>query len=71
MQDAQPVQGVIPAASVRRLSQSVRVDCGDASSGQQPMTVIPLQDGERIAGLEVRCRCGNAVVVECRYEDQP
>ncbi len=69
MNEAAPSQGVIPAHTVRRLAQPVVVDCGDGSTAQQPMTVIPLVEGTRVAGLEVRCRCGSAVVVECVYEE--
>jgi len=48
--------------------------CGDgddsATSGT-PMAVVPLLDGDRVAGFEVRCGCGSSAIVECVYEDTP
>ena len=35
------------------------------------MTVIPLVDGEEVAALEIRCRCGAHVVVDCVYDSEP
>lgn len=37
---------------------------GDATTA---MTVVPLLDGDRVEGFEVRCGCGQRVIVECRY----
>ena len=69
MTDPDQDTGVIPAERVRRLEQPALVDCGGKheSSGQGSLTVVPLIEGSRIAGLEIRCSCGAAAVVECIY----
>ena len=65
---------VISRDSVRVVAQPAMLGCGDgddsATSGT-PMAVVPLLDGDRVAGFEVRCGCGAAAVVECVYEDTP
>ena len=45
----------------------VIVDCGNGTPGQGPLAVVPLLDGDRIAGFEIRCGCGATAVVECVY----
>jgi hypothetical protein len=37
----------------------------------KPLAIVPLLDGDRIAGFEVRCGCGAAAMIECVYEDTP
>jgi hypothetical protein len=32
--------------------------------------VVPLLDGDRLAGFEVRCGCGASAVVECVYAEE-
>lgn len=64
MTESDPRGGVIPARSVKRVPHAVLVDAQADGQGDETMTVVPLVDGQRIAGLEVRCRCGSAVVVE-------
>jgi hypothetical protein len=60
--------GVIPARDVRRTAQPALVESGGGPD--RSMTVLPHVDGDRIAALEVRCSCGNSVVVECEYEPE-
>ena len=64
--------GVIRGAAVRRMSQPALVDCSSKGPGDttRPISVVPLLDGERIAGFEIRCGCGAAAVVECVYEKE-
>ena len=58
-------KGVIRRDAVRLIPQPAMVGCADA--GQGPISVVPLMDGDRVAGLEVRCACGARAVVECVY----
>ena len=67
--------GVIPARSVRRTKQPVLLDCshsGDSPAGseQRPISVIPILHADIVAGLEVRCGCGAAVLIECLYDEE-
>jgi hypothetical protein len=68
MSEPEPVRGVIPAHAVKRVAQAVMVECGGAAEADA-LAVVPLLDGQRIAGFEVRCACGRSVIVECVYED--
>lgn len=69
MTDQNQKPGVIRRDAVRMVRQPALVDCGNATDGHAatPMTVVPLLDGDRIAGFEVRCGCGSVAVVECVY----
>ena len=58
-------KGVIRRDAVRLIPQPAMVGCADG--GQGPIAVVPLMDGDRVAGLEVRCACGARAVVECVY----
>ncbi len=69
MNDGNGPRGVIPRQMVKRIEQPALLDCGQAQDGTQALSVVPLMSGDRVAGLEVRCRCGASVVVECVYED--
>jgi hypothetical protein len=73
MTDSHKKPGIIPRNAVRIGQQPVLVDCGSTSDGQrtQPLAVVPLLDGDRVAGFEVRCGCGAAAVVECVYAAEP
>jgi len=63
-----PPRGVIRRDAVRLASQPALVDCsGIATNGQGPLAIVPLLDGARVAGFEIRCGCGAAAVVECVY----
>jgi len=63
---------VIARDRVRVTAQPAMLGCGDdAAEGGKPMSVVPLLDGDRVAGFEVRCGCGAAAVVECVYQDSP
>lgn len=65
-------RGVIPADAVRRVAEPVLVHCaGSAEDGGGAMTVIPLMQADGVAGLQIRCRCGGSVLIECIYEEQP
>ena len=70
MTDSSRERRVIPARTVRRLDQSVLVDCGSGSadSGNKRLTIVPLVDGDLVAGLEIRCTCGASAVIECLYD---
>ncbi len=61
--------GVIRRDAVRYVKQPALVDChGSATDhGASPIAVVPLLDGDRIAGFEIRCGCGASAVVECVY----
>lgn len=63
---------VIPRDAVRLVRQPAMVDCGTSASGHasQPIAVVPLVDGDRIAGFEIRCGCGASAVVECVYAEE-
>jgi hypothetical protein len=61
-------KGVLRRDVVQIGSQPALVGCADAGNG--PISVVPLMDGDRIAGLEVHCACGARAVVECVYPDQ-
>ena len=70
MSEANERKSIIPANAVDRVASSVLVDCGDALKGHaDTMTLIPLMDGDRVEGFEVRCQCGAAVLVDCLYEE--
>ena len=64
---------IISRSNVRLVAQAAMLDCGTASDGKAaiPLAVVPLLDGDRVAGFEVRCGCGASAVVECVYEDKP
>jgi hypothetical protein len=64
-------RGVIPKDAVRCIAHPAMVDgaSADAATGKGPIVVVPLMDGDRVAGLEIRCGCGASVVVECVYEE--
>lgn len=63
---------VIRREAVRIVAQPAMVDCGAAVDGKasHALTVVPLLDGDRIAGFEVRCGCGSSTVVECVYAQE-
>lgn len=69
MTDGSDKRGVIRRDAVRLSRQPAMVDCGTTEPGHPAVaiTVVPLLDGDRIAGFEVRCGCGAAAVVECVY----
>ena len=48
------------------------VECGPAGIGKPAHTlaIVPLLDGDRLAGIEVRCGCGATAVVECVYAEE-
>lgn len=72
MSDEPDQKSVIPARSVRRLDQAAIVHCNspDAEGGGRTLSVAPLMDGDRVAGLEIRCGCGAHAVVECVYTEE-
>lgn len=67
-----PQPGVIRSAAVRLVGQPALIDCGGAAPGgtARPIAVVPLLDGDRIAGFEIRCGCGASAVVECVYDQE-
>lgn len=64
--------GVIRSSTVRLAGQAALVDCASRSAAGEARTiaVLPLLDGDRIAGFEIRCGCGASAVVECVYEKE-
>lgn len=64
---------VIRRDNVRLVAQPAMLDCGTAAEGKSatPLAVVPLLEGDRVAGFEIRCGCGASAVVECVYEDKP
>ncbi|MFK7740443.1 MAG: hypothetical protein AB8H80_08965 [Planctomycetota bacterium] len=68
-----PPRNVIRRDTVRVVPQAAMLDCGDAtdSTKGQPIAVVPMLDGDRIAGFEIRCGCGASAIVECVYENPP
>lgn len=72
MTDGSDKRSVIRRDAVRLARQPAMVDCGTTGQGHAaaPITVVPLLDGDRIAGFEVRCGCGAAAVVECVYDKE-
>ena len=60
----------IPAGAVRRTTQPVIVGCGEeaGTSVDRAVSVLPLMDGDVVAGIEVRCNCGTSVLIECVYD---
>jgi hypothetical protein len=72
MTEPEPKPGVIRRDAVRLVRQPAMVDCGTSPTGHasQPIAVVPLVDGDRIAGFEIRCGCGATAVVECVYAQE-
>ena len=64
---------VIRRDRVRVVTQPAMLGCGHEADGgaKAPLAVVPLLDGDRVAGFEVRCGCGSSGIVECVYEDTP
>lgn len=62
-------QGVIRRDAVRLVSQPAVVDCPGGGPDEGALTVVPLMDGDRVAGLEIRCGCGRSTLVECVYRE--
>jgi hypothetical protein len=64
--------GVIHRDAVRLVGQPALVDCGSGGGehAARSLAVVPLLDGDRIAGFEIRCGCGAAAVVECVYAEE-
>lgn len=62
-------KGVLSRDSVRVVSQPALVDCSSNDQGRT-LTVVPLMDGDRVAGLEVRCSCGANTLIECVYQPE-
>ena len=64
---------VIRRDNVRLVAQPAMLDCGTATNGKNatPLAVVPLLEGDRVAGFEIRCGCGASAVVECVYEEKP
>lgn len=64
----QPEQhGVLRAESVRKVTHRAWVTEGHSHGGG--MTVVPIVEDGRVAGIEVRCRCGESILIECVYEE--
>ncbi|GAB4146098.1 MAG: hypothetical protein Fur0037_14110 [Planctomycetota bacterium] len=63
--------GVIRRDAIRRSSHPAMIDCGSSGGeGKGPIAVVPLVEGDRVAGFEIRCGCGAATFVECVYSPE-
>jgi hypothetical protein len=62
--------GVIRAANVKRIEQPAFVTDAATAPGAG-LSVVPIVGAGRIEGLEVRCRCGEHVLIECVYDQAP
>ncbi len=60
-------KGIIHRNSVRMVAQPAVVDCHGAQSKGGAISVVPLMEGDRVMGLEIRCSCGANTLVECVY----
>lgn len=61
-------RGVLRREAVRMVPQPAQVGCADHSApGSGAIAVVPLMDGDRIIGFQIRCGCGSTAVVECMY----
>jgi len=69
MSESEPARGVIPAHKVRRVTQPALIDCTQQREDGKALSILPLMDKDRVAGLEVRCRCGSSIVIECIYDE--
>lgn len=64
-------RGVIRSNAVRRVAEPVLVHCaGSVEENGGTITVVPLMQADRVAGLQIRCRCGGSVLIECVYEEE-
>ncbi|MBK8979755.1 MAG: hypothetical protein IPM29_27985 [Planctomycetes bacterium] len=54
----------IKADAVRSDAPAVLVDPGHGLDAGG-LTVVPIAAGGRVAGFEIRCRCGCRAIVEC------
>lgn len=61
--------GVIRASAVHHVTQPAWLTEGTTSPASA-MTVVPILEHGRVAGIEVRCRCGDSVLIECMYEGE-
>lgn len=61
-------RGVLRRDAVRVVAHPALVECPGGGQPDRTITVVPLMDGDRIAGLEVRCGCGATTLIECVYE---
>ena len=62
--------GILRRDSFRLSEQPAVIDCADATHDKGAITVVPLMDGDRVAGLEIRCNCGSSTLVECVYPQE-
>ena len=61
-------KGVIRRDAVQLVAQPAMVGCAPADGAPGSISVVPLLDGDRVAGLDVRCSCGARALVECVYQ---
>ncbi|MCA8951829.1 MAG: hypothetical protein KDE27_20130 [Planctomycetes bacterium] len=64
--------GVLRRSTVRVLEHPALVECGGngPAEDRRAISVVPLLDGSRVAGFEVRCGCGSTAIVECVYTNE-
>lgn len=70
MTDSPNNPGVIRRDAVRLTKNAAMIDCAAGGSGRGTIAVVPLLDGDRIEGFEIRCGCGATAVVECVYPSE-
>jgi len=61
---------ILRPTEVRRISQPIILDPTSGSEGNDNcMSIIPVMDGEEIAGMDIRCNCGSRMLIECVYDE--
>ena len=63
--------GIIRRDNLRVVSQPAMLDCGGVTEAgsKSALAIVPLMEGDVVAGFEVRCGCGASAIVECIYGD--
>ncbi|MBI1849949.1 MAG: hypothetical protein HYR85_06350 [Planctomycetes bacterium] len=62
-------RSVLKAPDVRRASEPVVVTAPQHTVGGVSVGIV--KQGDRAALIEVRCRCGEVIVLECDYGSAP
>lgn len=65
-----PNHGVIRGDQIQRAAQPVVIECAQEPESGGTLSVVPVMDGDLVAGLEIRCSCGTSAIVECVYPQE-
>jgi hypothetical protein len=71
MQQSATTRTIIRASQVRHDAHPVLVESGEGRALSPALSVVPMMDGNTVAGIEVRCGCGSIVLIECVYPEVP